>query len=41
MSKLIKCWEELVGLESENYKLDIDVKKLLWIYYTQVGNRRV
>lgn len=27
MSKLIKCWEDLVGLESENYKLDIDLAR--------------
>lgn len=25
MSKLIKSWEELVGLESEHYKLEIDL----------------
>lgn len=27
MPKLIKDWEGLVGLESEQYKLDIDVDK--------------
>lgn len=26
MSKIIKGWEDLVGLESENYKLEIDLK---------------
>lgn len=26
MPKKIKSWEELVGLESENYKLEIDLK---------------
>lgn len=26
MAKLIKGWKDLVGLESENYKLDIDVE---------------
>ncbi len=25
MAKFIKNWEDLVGLESENYKLEIDV----------------
>lgn len=26
MAKLIKTWEELVGLESEHYRLEIDVE---------------
>lgn len=26
MSKLIKGWKDLVGLESENYKLEIDLE---------------
>lgn len=28
MAKLISSWEELVGLESENYYLDIDLNML-------------
>lgn len=28
MAKLINSWEELVGLESENYYLDIDLDML-------------
>lgn len=26
MSKVVSCWEDLVGLESERYKLDINLE---------------